>query len=303
MFTVTPQQVLAALKTKFDMGELEMLAFGLGIPFEDLGGSGRSGKALAMLQYSQRHGKYNDLVQAIVDSHAEVDWDGALPSTTNSKSTASNQEQTQPTQIIHNYGTLITGDTNTTVGGDNIAGDKTGGNKTNIRDITDSSGMALGEGASADVSTQTTNQEASSKQDPTSQTVNQYTFNGSVVGAAFDGGTVNAENIAGGDITIGTKEEFQTQLATLEALIQEAIANHEIPADEVSDVYDDVQDATKEIAKESPSAKRLTSRLEYVQEVLEKSTEMATAVGKVGSAVLKAIPIVAGLVKAASILF
>ena len=161
----------------------------------------------------------------------------------------------------------------------------------------------MGKDSSAEVTTQT----PPPANENTPQPVNQYTFNGPVVGSVIGDGSLQAENTAGRDIIIGqepkNQQEFQDQLIALEALIQEAIANNEIPADEVEDVQDDVQDAAKEIAKETPSAKRLTSRLEYVQEILEKSAGVATAGGKVGTAVLKAAPIVAGLVKAASILF
>ncbi|MCZ7669408.1 MAG: hypothetical protein M5U34_20625 [Chloroflexi bacterium] len=133
------------------------------------------------------------------------------------------------------------------------------------------------------------------------------TIHGNVIGGVVGGGSVQAENIAGRDIIIGqepqNKQEFQDQLAALEALLKEAIANGEIPATDANSVQSDVQDAVEEAAKEEPSPKRLTSRLEYVQEVLDKAAGVTGAAGKVGSAVLKAAPIVAGLVKAASILF
>lgn len=63
MASVTPSQALQTLKTNFNLQELELLAFSIGIPYEDLGGSGKSGKALAMVQYSQRHGKFDQLVE------------------------------------------------------------------------------------------------------------------------------------------------------------------------------------------------------------------------------------------------
>lgn len=132
-------------------------------------------------------------------------------------------------------------------------------------------------------------------------------IHGNVIGGVVGGGRVQANNIAGRDIIIGqepqNQQEFQEQLAALEALLKQAIANGEIPADETDAVQDDVQDTIKEVAKEEPNSKRLTSRLEYVQEVLDKSAGIASSAGKVGLAVLKAAPIAAGLVKAASILF
>lgn len=302
MSNPTPREVLNALKLYYNAAELEELALFVDIPYGNLEGNSPSARALALVKYTQRHGKYDDLVQEMA-THPQVNWNEEKPITLNNKLTASDQDQKQPTQVINVYGTLNTGDTTTTIAGDQITdgnkigGDSVGGDKTNMGDISNSSGIAVGDSSSAEISNQSTSQEN------TPQATTAYHIHGNVTGSTIGGGTVNAQNIAGGDITISTKEEFQAQLATLEALIQEAIANHEIPADEAADVYDDMQDATKEIVKETPSAKRLTSRLEYVQEVLEKSAGVATAAAKVGSAVLKATPIVAGLLKAASILF
>jgi len=290
MSNVTPQQALGALKTYFSMGELEMLAFGLGISFEDLGGSGRAGKALAMLQYTQRHGKYDDLIQVIVDERDEVNWD--IPKSTSESSAAKPQPESNVTYIVQ--GDMVRGDK---VGQDKVAGDKTA-----VDTIENSSGVSVGSNSSAQV----TNEPVASTQSTAEtkpQPAPEIHIHGNVIGGVVGGGSVTADYIAGGDITIGSKEDFQSQLAVLEALIKEAIGNNEIPADDIDGVQDDVQDATKEAAKEKPSARRLKGRLEYLQEVLEKSAGVAKAAGKVGSAVLKAAPIAAGLFKAASILF
>lgn len=134
-----------------------------------------------------------------------------------------------------------------------------------------------------------------------------YNFHGPVIGSAVGSGNVQAENIAGRDIIIGqepqTKQAFQDQLAALEALLKQAVDNGELDTDVAESVQEDVASAVKEADKEEPSATRLTGKLAYVQDVLEKSAGVAQAAGKVGSAVLKAAPIVAALVKAASVLF
>lgn len=274
MPSTTPKEAFNTLKSKFNMQELKMLAFSVGIPFEDLEGNGRSGKALAMVQYSQRHGKFNQLVEEM-----NAPREDALLSPPPADTAAGNITY----NIIH---------------GDNIQGDKVGGDNIEIGSISDSSGLAVGKDSSANVTNQTT-----TPADPP-PTVNKYTFNGPVVGAQFgDGNSIQAQNMAGGDINIDSKEAFQAQLATLEALIKEAIANNEIPADEVDGVQDDIQDATKEVAKKNPNARRLVGRLEYVQDILERSGGVANAAGKAGTAVLQALPIATSLLNAASTLF
>lgn len=128
---------------------------------------------------------------------------------------------------------------------------------------------------------------------------------GNMIGSAFDGSTVNAQNIAGGNITINynepqNRDEFAKQLAQLEALLKEAIANGEIKDDSA---VEDVQDAIEEVKKPEPSSRRLKNRLEDVQEVVEGAGGVIDAARKAGSAVIKAMPIVAGLIKVAQNLF
>ena len=228
MSEVTPQQLKEALQTHFNLEELSIFAFDVGIPYEDLDGSGRSGKALALVQYAQRHGKFDQVVQAVKAKRPSVNWD-----------TPTNQPTNQPTS------------------------------------------------------------------QPASV---QYHFHGQVVGSAIGGGSVQAENIAGRDIIIGqapqSREEFNDQLAALRQLLEEAIANGEIPdARDAADVVEDVDDALAEAATEEPRANRLQRYLEGAADILDGAAKAATAAGKAGLAVLKAAPIAAALVKAAQVLF
>lgn len=139
----------------------------------------------------------------------------------------------------------------------------------------------------------------------TGQTSHNYNFYGPVTGSAIGEGSVQAKNIAGGDITINynepqNREEFAQQLAQLEALLKEAIASGEIEDDSA---VADVQDAIEEAQKPEPSSRRLKNRLEDVQEVVEGAGGVVDAARKAGSAVIKAMPIVAGLIKVAQNLF
>lgn len=140
---------------------------------------------------------------------------------------------------------------------------------------------------------------------PTGQTSHNYNFYGPVTGSAIGEGSVQAQNIAGGNITINynepqNRDEFAKQLAQLEALLKEAIANGEIKD---NTAVEDVQDAIEEVKKPAPSSRRLKNRLEDVQEVVEGAGGVIDAARKAGSAIIKAMPIVAGLIKVAQNLF
>ena len=101
-------------------------------------------------------------------------------------------------------------------------------------------------------------------------------------------------------MTIGTapknKDEFNQQLQELKALLEQAIAGGELGREEGETSLEDLQDVLDETGKDTPRVKRMIRRLEDVAEVV-------SAAGKTGAAVLKAAPIVAGLIKAASIIF
>jgi hypothetical protein len=230
MSQIDRTQLADALHLYFSLGELRTLAFDLEIPYEDLAGRGKRTKVLSLVEYAERHGRFEEVINYVGDARPNLDWGG----------------------------------------------------------IPDSSGAsAKGDRAAA----------------PANK--NEYHFHGPVVGSAIgDSSQVHAENIAGRDIVIGqapaTKEDFQKKLAALEALIQKAIEQNEIPADAAEDVQADVQDAQKEAEKENPSARRLAGRLEYVREVVEKAAKAAAGSGK---AILKAAPIITDLIKGAQTLF
>jgi len=134
---------------------------------------------------------------------------------------------------------------------------------------------------------------------PTSQT--NINVHGNVIGSVVGGGTVNAQNIAGGDIHINAnprdKAEFEQQLQELKVLLAKAIAAGEFAdTDDAATAVDDVDKAIKEAAKETPRLKQVQSRLESVTELIQSGA-------RAGAAVLKAMPIIGGLIKAAQTLF
>lgn len=139
---------------------------------------------------------------------------------------------------------------------------------------------------------------------PAAKAGNTYTFYGPVTGSAIGEGSVQAHNIAGRDINITNdyaeptnKEEFAEQLAQMEALLKEAIANGEIEdARDAETAVEDIQDAIAEVQHDQPRPSRIGRRLEDVQEILESA-------GKAGTAALKAIPIISGLLKVVTNIF
>lgn len=229
MSEVTPQQLKEALQNYFSLGELRSLAFDLNIPFEDLGGEGKASKTLSLVQYAQRHAKFDDVVDYVAKARPQADFSAAA-------GTSSPPKASQPTSV-------------------------------------------------------------------------QYNFYGQVVSSAIgDHSSLQAENIAGRDIIIGqvpqSREEFNDQLAALRQLLEQAVANGEIPDErDAADVVEDVDDALAEAQSDEPRTSRLQRYLENAAEVLDGAAKTATAAGKVGLAVLKAAPIAAALVKAVQVLF
>lgn len=107
---INPTQLRTALSKLFSTGELRTLCFDLGIDYEDLEGAGKSGKALALVQYGQRHGRYDELVYRVQQLRPRSNLGTAVPAPPNIVS------QQGPNHVTNVY-----------VGGDYVEGDKTGG--------------------------------------------------------------------------------------------------------------------------------------------------------------------------------
>ncbi|MCA9920274.1 MAG: hypothetical protein KC445_20100, partial [Anaerolineales bacterium] len=129
-----------------------------------------------------------------------------------------------------------------------------------------------------------------------------YNFYGPVTGSAIGESSVQAQNIAGGNITINYSEpkdkaEFADQLKQLEALLKQAIANGEIKdARDAETAVEDIQNAIEEVKHDEPRPSRITRYLEGAKEVIESAS-------KTGVAVLKAVPVISGLIKVVSTIF
>ncbi len=141
MSNPSPQQLRNILADYFSLGELRSLSFDLGIDYENLEGGSKPGKALALVTYAQRHGRYADLVNAVRQARPRLNLDAPadLPPSPGGQPPASGGAPIN----IHVEGDLVQGDK------------KMEGDKITVGDITNSKGVAIGRGASAVVTINT----------------------------------------------------------------------------------------------------------------------------------------------------
>lgn len=232
MASVTPQQLRSALTKYFSLGEIRTLCFDLGIPFEDLGREGKSGKAESLVEYAERYDMFDKVVDYVKNARPHANLKG---------------------------------------------------------------GMAP---------------PVAQANQPEDKARATYNFYGPVTGSAIGKGSVQAENIAGGDITIHNyaeptnKAEFAEQLEQVESLLKQAIANGEIKDDrDAKTAVEDIHDAIAEVKHGQPRSSRIGRRLEDVREILEIAGGIANTARKAGSAAIKALPIISGLIKTVQVIF
>ena len=202
---ISPTKLRTAISQLFSTGELRTLCFDLGIEYEVLEGGGKAAKALALVQYVQRHGRYKELVYKVQQLRPHADLGTAMTATPIPP--ASNAPQQGLKQEIHYH---IAGDV---VSGDKVGGDTVSGDKISVGNISGSSNIAIGSGASVSTGDTITAGGDVSKGDMTKQTA---------------GGDIIS---AGGDVTINTnpenKVEFAETLAALKELLEKALADGE----------------------------------------------------------------------------
>ena len=134
-------------------------------------------------------------------------------------------------------------------------------------------------------------------------------INGNVGPGASIKGSVNANNIAGGNIiisgnTVGTQEQFASLLKDLQALIDQAKAAGELDDAAAQSANTDLEEAATAIESEDKPPKRfLMEKLESVSNTLSAAAEALTVSGKVAKILIKAIPFVALLIRLAERLF
>ncbi|MCB8922545.1 MAG: hypothetical protein H6662_13245 [Ardenticatenaceae bacterium] len=239
---IDPVHLRQVLTQYYNDSELHTMCFDLGIDYEDIGGRGKTEKVVELLGFAQRNNRLDDIAAYVRRTRpfVQLQMTDTLP----------------PLPAVGiGSGTSITvhvaGDF---VGGDKVEGDKVTGDKITVGNISGSSGVAIGRGAAATVTTIT--QAAPQSQD-----------------------------------------DFRQQLQALQAMLAKAIADGDFAdADDAQDAADDLDKALDEAKKDTPRADRLANKLEAVTKTIETGA-------KTGAAILKATPIIAALIKAASAIF
>jgi hypothetical protein len=122
-------------------------------------------------------------------------------------------------------------------------------------------------------------------------------------------GTINANNIAGGNIvisgnTVGAQDQFVSLLKDLQALIDQAKTAGELDEPAAQQANAALEEAAAAVENEEKPPKRyLIEKLESVSDTLNSAAEALTIGGKVGKILIKAIPFVALMIRLAERLF
>jgi len=258
----SPAIIREALVNYFSLGELRTLCFDLGIDYEDLEGGSKQGKALALVQYAQRHNRYPDLVNAIRQARPHLNLDAPAKS----QPTAS-QPAPQDTPNI-----VVQGDY---IAGDKTAGDKVGGDKITVGNISDSSNVAIGRGATATSQT---------------STGDTYNFPGNFSGAILN---VNAtlKNVTQ---TIGalpwaddeTKAELDRLVAQLQEQLRQVPPEKEEDAEAVAELTETLLDAAN---KEKPNKQLLQITGEGLKQAAKNLAAIAPDVVKIAGTIVATI--------------
>ncbi|MCA9975984.1 MAG: hypothetical protein KC413_09555 [Anaerolineales bacterium] len=239
---VDPIQLRQVLTRYYNDSELHIMCFDLGIDYEDISGRTKSEKVVELVAFAQRNNRLDEIASYVRRTRSFVQLQ-----TTNTLPLLPETGVGSGTSItIHVAGDIVQGD--------KMDNDKVIGDKITVGDISGSSGIAIGRGASAVVTTIT-------------------------------------------QATPQSQDDFRQQLQELKTMLTKAIADDEFTSKEdAQDAADDLDKALREAQKDTPRAEQLKSRL-------ESASILITAGAKTGAAILKATPIIAGLIKAISAIF
>lgn len=143
--TTKSAQYLATLHkqidTYFSFDDVKMLCFNLGVDYENIPGNIRSAFIRNLIVSLAKQSRLQELVDNVREERPRVNWQD-VPSDFELPASIA-QENIQQVVNYTVYGDLIQGD--------KIGGDKIGGDKISVGNISNSEGIAIGKGASADV--------------------------------------------------------------------------------------------------------------------------------------------------------
>ncbi len=103
---------------------------------------------------------------------------------------------------------------------------------------------------------------------------------------------------------ISSSDQLKAEVDKLQQQLTDAIAANEIPNDgDAEDAADAIEKTAAELKKPEPTGNRIVRKLGELKEILERSAEVAESAGNSGLKIIRLIPIAAGLLKAARLLF
>lgn len=73
-WALRPTELLPILSTRFDLEELKLLCFRLGVDFDDLRGERKATKAMYLILHMEGRKQFDRLVRTIREIHPDIDW-------------------------------------------------------------------------------------------------------------------------------------------------------------------------------------------------------------------------------------
>ncbi|UCG23918.1 MAG: hypothetical protein JSW55_17565 [Chloroflexota bacterium] len=242
----------AMLDRYFNLEEVRTICFELGVDFDSVAGEGKSARIRELILGLARQDRLPELVSLAASQRPHVSWPAVPP---DFRLPSSLQSPHAGQTVQHNYY------------GDVVTGDKVGGDQIVVGDISGSSGVAIGRGASVSVST------------------------GDTYSGDFRGANVNIKSTLqdvsqtittlpnAGD---STKAELQSLVAQLNDLLQSAPEASKLQAEEVSEATKLFVDAAGEESPNKTMLRMLGAGLKQAaQTVNEELPAVIDVTGKI----------------------
>lgn len=300
--------LLNVLINGFTIGELDLLAFTLGIHENFVGGDSGAEQALALLTLCERQGRLDDLVAQVRAERPALTWwqgtawDERIPQTVQrlDAEIAALEQRGDPTEA-EALAARIAGGSTLLIHG-NVEGSTIVQEDPNItrRDV-QVGGIRVGNIKADRV---TVGQDIQGV--PTGDLL--------ALARGLQQGAITVEDIEGKNVVVGlrytadttrpTQAELAKEVAALRDELAQAIAAGAF-ADEgdSEDAQEAITKASTELAKATPNADRVTRSLESASTLIIKTSETAEAAGKLPDALAHLAPFAATLVALARTLF
>ncbi len=141
---VDPVHLRDFMNSHFTSADIRVLCHDMKIDYEDLEGANKAIRTISLITYTQHRGFYDDLVKRVQALRPDIPIDPSAPPAKPAADTPARAEASSVTNIYNIKGDLV--------GRDKVGKDKVEGDKIEIDEISDSTGIAIGREASAEVS-------------------------------------------------------------------------------------------------------------------------------------------------------